>query len=267
MARGKPRSPKKRIVGTYPVGTGTVDIVADPLRDGAFVVELNRVPSSYVVLGAPRVLGFDYMEWIASAVRAHFSLLCASPTTLLHLGAAGCSLPRFCADVWPESSNIVVDIDRALCELIATTFDLPPQIAFRYGDAGEAVDAMPAGSVDVIIRDVFAGPTTPEHVASPAFYRAAEAALAPGGIYLANVGDRVGHPVSQAELAGMAEVFDEVGTIATPEVLSSRTYGNVVVYGLRGDSSLTLPDADICALRWPHEPAQQCPNPRNPLDR
>lgn len=60
----------------------------------------------------------------------------------------------------------------------------------------------------------------------------------------------MGHPVSQAELAGMAEVFDEVGTIATPEVLSSRTYGNVVVYGLRGDSSLTLPDADIRALQW-----------------
>ena len=48
----------------------------------------------------------------------------------------------------------------------------------------------------------------------------------------------------------MAEVFDEVGIIATPEVLSSRTYGNVVVYGLRGDSSLTLPDADIRALQW-----------------
>ena len=252
MARGKPRSPKKRIAGAYTVDTGTVEIIADPLRDGAFVVELNRVPSSYVVLGAPRVLGFDYMEWIASAVRAHFSLIDASPTTLLHLGAAGCSLPRFCADVWPQSSNIVVDIDRVLCDLMAATFDMPPQIVFRPGDALAAVDAQPAVSVDVIIRDVFAGSETPRHVCSPAFYRAAATALAPGGIYLANVGDRAGHPVAQEELAGMAEVFDEVGMIATADVLSKRSYGNLVVYGTRSSSlgeSAEL-EGGVRVLKW-----------------
>ncbi len=259
MARGKPRAPKKQIVGTYPVDTGTVEIIADPLRDGAFVVELNRVPSSYVVLGAPRVLGFDYMEWIASAVRTHFSLVRASPNTLLHLGAAGCSLPRFCADVWPHSSNIVVDIDSALCDLMAATFDMPPRIVFRSGDAFDAMVTQPAGSVDVIIRDVFAGSETPAHVSSLAFYRAASTALTPDGIYLANVGDHAGHPVSREELAGMAEVFDEVGMIATADVLSDRPYGNVVVYGTRSSSLGQSADLEggIRILKWTYDRHQQ----------
>ena len=45
--RRKPRAPKKRIEGTYPIDTGTATIVADPDRDGAYVLEVNQVPSSY----------------------------------------------------------------------------------------------------------------------------------------------------------------------------------------------------------------------------
>lgn len=237
MARKKPRAPKLRIAGTYPIDSGTAVITADPGRDGAFTLEVNRVPSSYMVLGAPRVLGFDYMEWIATASRAHFSLIDDTPTTLTHLGGAGCSLARYCADVWPESTNVVVEIDRTLCDVAAAKFDLPPapQVVFSIGDARAAVEDLPDSSTDVIIRDVFAGATTPQHVKTVEFFRAAARALTPHGIYLANIGDRAGLHETSAELAGMAEVFDNIGVISSPEMLSGREYGNVVAFGTFGD--------------------------------
>ena len=39
--RRKPRARKKRIEGTYPIDTGTASILADPDRDGAYVLEVN----------------------------------------------------------------------------------------------------------------------------------------------------------------------------------------------------------------------------------
>ena len=58
--------------------------------------------------------------------------------------------------------------------------------------------------------------------------------------------------MAQEELAGMAEVFDEVGMIATADVLSKRPYGNLVVYGTRASSlgeSAEL-EGGVRVLKW-----------------
>nr|VDG62909.1 spermidine synthase [Streptococcus thermophilus] len=179
------------------------------------------MPSSRIVLGAPRVLGFDYMEWIAACLR--------EPRTVVHLGGAGCSLPRYCADVWPDSRNTVVEIDGALSELTRSLFDVPAH--FHTGDARTYIHSLSPGSVDAIIRDVFAGPTTPRHVTTVEFYQAAQHALSPGGVYVANIGDRAGLAETREELAGMLKVFPHVGALSTPEMLTGNSYGNVVVWG------------------------------------
>lgn len=217
----KPRAKKFRPAGTYPIDTGTARIITDPERDGAYVLEVNGVPSSRIVLGAPRVLGFDYMEWIAACLR--------EPRTVVHLGGAGCSLPRYCADVWPESRNIVVEIDGALSELTRSLFDVPAH--FHTSDARTYVHSLSPGSVDAVIRDVFDGPTTPRHVTTVEFYRAVARALSPGGVYVANIGDRAGLAETRAELAGLVEAFPHVGALSTPGMLSGNSYGNVVVWG------------------------------------
>lgn len=217
----KPRAEKFRPEGTYPIDTGTAAIIPDQTRDGGFTLEVNGVPSSSIVLGAPRILAFDYMEWIAECLDA--------PGTIVHLGGAGCSLPRYCADVWPASRNIVVEIDGALSALVQSLFDVPA--TFRTTEARSFVHGLEPGSVDVIIRDVFAGPATPRHLTTVEFYRAAADAVAEGGLYLANVGDREGLPETRAELAGMREVFPYVGALSEPEMIAGRKYGNVVVWG------------------------------------
>lgn len=218
----KPRTPKKRIEGTYPIDSGSARIVADPDRDGGYTLEVNNVPSSYVVLGAPEVLGFDYMEWIAGFVTA------TGPFTSVHLGGAGCALPSYFSQRW-GGAHTAVEIDGTLARFVRWAFE--PEVPIRVAEARAFTHALEPGSQDMIVRDVFAGPDTPRPLTTVEFYRAAHRALAPGGVYVANIGDGHGLPATRAELVGMREVFGHVAAVATREMLDGRAYGNVVVAG------------------------------------
>lgn len=231
MAR-KPRAEKRRVEGVWQVDSGTARVLADPARDGAYLLEVNDVPSSHVVLGAPRVLDFEYMQWIAGLLRP----LPLDDARILHLGGAACSLARWAADVWPGSRNTVVEVDGALLRLVRGIFDIPDTVTGVVGEARNVTHALPAASIDVLIRDVFAGPVTPRHLTTVEYFRACRRALAPAGLYLANCGDREGLPAARAELAGLAEVFGHVAAIGPAEMLAGRAYGNVVL--LASDSPL-----------------------------
>lgn len=221
--RRKPRAVKRRIAGSYPIDTGEATIVADPARDGAYVLEVNRVPSSYVVPGAPEVLEYDYMQWIAGFI-AGAEL--PEPFTAVHLGAAGCALPSYVNHRW-RSRNIAVELDRGLARVVREAFDPPVEIV--VAEARAFTHALQPRSVDVLIRDVFAGPDTPRPLTTVEFFRAAQRALTPGGVFVANIGDRQGLPRTRAELAGLRQVFSHTAAAASPEVLAGRAYGNVVV--------------------------------------
>ena len=223
----KPRSTKSRISGTYPIDTGQATIVADPMRDGAYTLEVNKVPSSYVVPGAPEVLTYDYMQWIVGFTSSTADAVTpASALTSVHLGAGGCALPSFFAHRWGGPTT-AVEFDAALAKLVRRAFDPPVQI--KTADARAFTHALPSGSVHVIVRDVFAGPTTPAALTTVEFYRAAHRALLPGGLFVANVGDHPGLPETRAELAGLREVFRFTAVAGPPPRLAGREYGNVVI--------------------------------------
>lgn len=216
--RRKPRAPKRAIEGTYPIDTGTASIVADPSRDGGYIIEVNNVPSSYVLVGAPEVLSFDYMEWMAQFLDAADL---PTPFTAVHLGAAGCAFPSYVAQRWP-SRNVAVEVDGGLARLVRRVFD--PPVTIRVAEARAFTHALPPGSVDVLVRDVFAGPSTPRPLTTVEFYRAVRRALTPSGLFLANIGDTAGLPTTREELAGLTEVFGH-----TACAYATTGYGNVVV--------------------------------------
>lgn len=221
-------------IGTYDISTGTAEIAADDLRDGGYLIYVNGVPSSHVVIGQPEQLEFEYMRWIAGVVEEHVDKhVDPAKLRVTHLGGAGCTLARYFANVWPCSRHTAVEIDAKLAELVREHFDIPrsPTVKIRVGEARAVTDGFHPGSRDVIIRDVFAGDTTPRPLSTVEFYRAAHSSLAPGGLYVANCGSHSDLAEAKAELAGMAEVFEHLAVIADPPMLKGRRYGNVILIG------------------------------------
>ena len=220
---------RESILGTYPISTGTAEVVADDFRDGAYILLVNGVPSSHIVPDEPRELDFEYMRWIAAGVEV-LNRVPEDELRITHLGGAGCSLARYFADLWPQARNTVVELDEKLGTLVRDLFDIPraPTVKIRPGDAFAVTRSFQPESRDVIIRDVFSGAKTPAPLASAEFYRAAHASLSPGGLFVANCGDHSDLTLAKREVAGLLAEFGHVACIADPAMLKGRRYGNII---------------------------------------
>ncbi|HEY0215275.1 MAG TPA: fused MFS/spermidine synthase [Cellulomonas sp.] len=226
-----------------PIATGTVEVQRSPDDPDAVTLLVNGVPSSHLDLSDPLRLEFEYMQQMA-AVLDHMPPD-DGPFRAVHLGAAGCALARWVAARHPGSRQVAVDLDPVLVALVRDWFDLPrsPALRLRVGDARAQLATLPDAGADVVVRDVFAGDRTPEHVETVEFVRDVARALRPGGVYLANCADRPPLALARAEVATAAEVFEHVGVVAEPGVLRGRRYGNVVVIGT--DDPTVLTDAGL----------------------
>ena len=157
------------------------------------------------------------------------------PLRVLHLGGGALTLARYAAATRPGSSQLAVESDAALAELVRLRLPLSPprrgtgRIRIRVGDARAALEHIPAGSFDVVIADLFAGSRTPAHLTTAEFAAAVARVLSPPGIFAANVGD--GPPLrhAQARVATMRAVFRHGGLIADAAVLRGRRFGNLVL--------------------------------------
>ncbi|MGV8976463.1 MAG: spermidine synthase [Cellulomonas sp.] len=206
-------------------------------------VLVNGVPSSHLDLVDPTRLSFEYMAQMA-AVLDRFSP--GQPLAVIHLGAAGCALARYVHATRPASRQIAIELDTTLPELVRAWFDLPraPALRIRAGDARGELARLPDTSADVVIRDVFAGDRTPEHVTTLEFTAEIARVLRPGGLYLANCADRPPLTHARAEAATLAAVFADVAVIAEPGQLRGRRYGNLVLAATHDPTTLRSADLD-----------------------
>ncbi|ASR54325.1 spermidine synthase [Cellulomonas sp. PSBB021] len=231
--RGRGRQGARTQRETWPVGpveipTGTVEVVPDPDHAAGATLLVNGVPSSYVDLDDPGVLAFEYMQQMALVVDA---LRPGEPLDVVHLGAAGCALARAIDWTRPGSRQVAVELDARLPELVRTWFGLPrsPALRIRAGDARAQLALLHGASADVVVRDVFAGDTTPGHVTTVEMVRDVARVLRPGGAYLVNCADGADLVRARSEAATLTEVFADVVAIAEPALLRGRGYGNVVL--------------------------------------
>ncbi|BAU95620.1 spermidine synthase [Corynebacterium suranareeae] len=222
------------IAGTYEGEYSVIELEADSYTTDGWLISINGVPSSHIVLGQPQALEFEYMRWIATGARAFIDAhLDASKLRITHLGGGACTLARYFADVYPQSRNTVVELDAELARLSREWFDIPraPRVKIRVDDARAVAESFTPASRDVIIRDVFAGAVTPNSFTTVEFFEHCHRGLAPGGLYLANCGDHPDLRGAKSELAGMLEVFQHVAVIADPPMLKGRRYGNIILLG------------------------------------
>jgi spermidine synthase len=229
------------------VDSGVAELVGDPDRPRAWTLLVDGTPQSHVDLDDPQYLEFEYMRRLGHLV--DLAAPAGQPLRVLHLGAGGLTLARYVAATRPGSSQLAVESDAALAELVrqrlplgqpgrranATRTGRAGRVRVRIGDARAVLEQVPAGSFDVVIADLFAGARTPAHLTSAEFAAAVARVLGPLGIYAANIGDGPPLAHARARVATACSVFPHACLIADAAVLRGRRFGNLVLAAARHD--------------------------------
>lgn len=115
------RPPRRGLQGTY----STIELEADSYTTDGWLISINGVPSSHIVLGQPWALEFEYMRWIAGTRAFADAHLDPATLRITHLGSGACTMARYFADVYPPVRNTVVELDGELARLAREWFDIP----------------------------------------------------------------------------------------------------------------------------------------------
>ncbi|MCW0212874.1 MAG: fused MFS/spermidine synthase [Pseudonocardia sp.] len=222
------------------VDHGLAELVGDPDRSQAWTLLLDGTAQSHVDLDDPLHLEFEYVRRMAHVVDTMADPYL--PVSAVHLGGGAWTLPRYVAATRPGSTQRVVDLDRALIELVRTRLPVDdPGIEVHSGDARARLTGIGAGQADLLVLDVFAGARTPAHLTSIEFVRDVHRVLAPGGTYVANVADGGGLDFARSQVATAAAVFAELALMAVPDLFTGRRFGNLVLVA----SDQPLPVAEL----------------------
>jgi hypothetical protein len=214
-----------------------VELLADPDRPRAWTLLVGSTPQSYVDLDDPTYLDFEYVRRLGHLLDVAGPP--GQPLRVLHLGGGALSLARYVAATRPGSSQLAVDSDADVMDLVRERLPLRQpsrrgrgragRIRIRIGDARTVLEGLAAGSFDVVIADIFAGARTPAHLTSVEFAAAARRALTPGGMFAVNIGDGPPLAHTRSRAAAVRAIFACSCLIADAAVLRGRRFGNLVL--------------------------------------
>lgn len=229
--------------GVYEIDTGTCELVPDRFGPRSWLLKVNGVESSHVDLEDPLRLDFEYMRWFAALIEPRWPA--GERLRVLHLGGGACSMARYLSAAYPDSRQVVVEIDGAMAQLARAWFALPraPRMRLRTGEARGVLESLREGTRDLIIRDVFSGASTPASVTTAEFTAHAHRVLAAGGVYMVNCGDTRDRAMARREAATILAEFRHVVMVSDPAMLAGRRTGNIVIAGSDaplGDSPETM---------------------------
>jgi spermidine synthase len=230
---------------------GTAELLADADQPGGWLLTVDGVPQSYVHLDDPTHLEFAYVQRMAEVIDALHPA--GGALHAVHIGGAGCTLPRYLAATRPGSRQLVVEADGPLAGLIAE--QLPVRsvsgLRVRVGDGCTEIATLPTGSIDLLVMDAFEGAVMPDDLATPEFLAQADRVLRDSGVYLLNVAaDQLG-AVSRQIVAGVAAVLPHRLVVANSAVLHGRQPGNLVVAASRTPLPVDAVAARIAGAPFP----------------
>jgi protein-L-isoaspartate O-methyltransferase len=213
------------------VDFGTAELVPDRSHPGGWTLFIDDTPQSYVDIARPDHLEFEYVRHLAAIVDELAPE--GEPVRVLHLGGGGLTMPRYVAASRPGSTQLVVERDAALVDLVRQHLPLPrgANLRVRVADGRAVVESATPGRYDLIITDVYGGARVPAQFSTVEFLSAAARLLRPGGWYAANLADRRPLRWSRDQVATARAVFADVCLIADPAVLRGRRFGNLVLAG------------------------------------
>jgi spermidine synthase len=224
-------------------------VVADPERASGRVLLLDTLRHSYVDLGDPTHLEFEYVRAIAAVTDAIAPP--GEPLSALHIGGGGLTLPRYLAEVRPGTRGLVVEVDPGVVAIDRDQLALEtsPELRVRVADGRVALADERQGQRDLVVGDAFGGLSVPWQLTTREALERVDAALADDGVYAVNLIDQPPLAFVRAELATMRAVFPHVLLLARAPVLAGDDGGNVVAVASRSP----LPTADIETELSAHE--------------
>ncbi|QXJ20142.1 fused MFS/spermidine synthase [Actinomadura graeca] len=225
--RREPRLDRHRIAG------GEAELLRDADRDGGWMLLVGGVPQSYVDLGDPTYLDFEYMRLMGDVVDTLG--LEGEAFDAVHVGGAGCTLPRYIAATRPGSRQVVLEPDGALVQLVRERLPVKNVrgLRIRVTDGRSGVAAVPDGADDLVVMDAFAEASMPVELATREFVQDVARVLRPGGAYLVNVADGFRLPFARRVAATVRSVFPHALLLGDPGVLRGRRFGNLIVAASR----------------------------------
>lgn len=212
--------------GTWPVDHGTAELIRDLDRPAGWMLLVDGTPQSYVDLDDPGHLDFDYVRLIADLIDGVGTP--GEPLSVVHLGGGGCTLPRYVAHTRPGSTQVVIEVDGPLVEVVRQQLGTQG-FRLRIGDGREALQHLTKGTSDVVVADVFAGAQVPGHLATLEHAQEVRSVLKEGGLYAVNVADTGALPFARQQAATLAGAFAHLVVLADPGILRGRRFGNVVL--------------------------------------
>ncbi|KGN35858.1 hypothetical protein N798_01055 [Knoellia flava TL1] len=207
---------------------------------------------SAVCLDDPTLLVFEYVQQLALAVDAVFAP--PAPLRVTHVGGAGLTLARWMQVTRPGSPQIVLEPDVALTEAVRRELPLPRghRIRVRPQRGEDGVSGLASSSADLVVLDAYAGGQVPASLTTVEWLGEVARVLAPGGLLLANLGDRPGLRYAARVAAGAREAMGagaRTAYVGLQGVLKAKGFGNVVLVASRDE--LPVDDLRRAAARQP----------------
>jgi SAM-dependent methyltransferase len=190
---------------------------------------LDDLRHSYVDLGHPRVIDFQYVQSFVDVVAARFPDHPALDA--LHIGGGGFTLPRYLRAEYDGTQSTVLEIDPAVLEIGREELGLRTgaDLRVKIGDARIGIRDRPDDSADLVVSDAFGSLSVPWHLTTTEFIGEVQRVLRDDGVYVLNIIDY--HPLRfvRSELRTLQEHFDYVALLAPDYVLDSELGGNSVL--------------------------------------
>jgi spermidine synthase len=190
---------------------------------------LDDLRHAQVDLDDPTALEFTYTQRFADVLDELGED--GEPLDTLHLGGGGFTMPRWLSATRPGSTSTVLELDPTVVEIGRDRLglDAVPGVTVRTGDARTSLVGEPDAAYDAVVGDAFGSLSVPWHLATVEFARDVARVLRPGGTYVLNVIDNPPLDFVKAEVATLAEVFDDVTLLAAPGQLAGEAGGNYVL--------------------------------------
>lgn len=153
---------------------------------------LDHLIHGFWVPAAPLSLEYEYERVYAALTQALLAEREAgAPFSALYLGGGAYTFPRWIAQVYPQSRNVVAEIDPGVVEANHAAMGLPRDTAIRtlVGDARQVLLREAPGQFALIYGDAFHDLTVPWHLTTREFTAHLKALMTQPGLYLLNAID------------------------------------------------------------------------------